>query len=160
MPSKTSGFSSAPWARTTWPARTFQSRSRGAPSGAVARSVRQALREPEQVPAVVADRRGAGHHRDVREGRQLGEGGGEPVPGGLAVDDHGGLGEEGAAGLGGLVDEHDGRAGAAGGERRGEAGRAGADDQDVGVGEAGGVAVGVGLGRRDAEAGGVADDGS
>ena len=41
-----------------------------------------------------------------------------------------------AAGLGGLVDEHDRGAGAAGGERGGEAGGAGADDEDVGVGEA------------------------
>ena len=106
---------------------------------------------------VVADRRGPGHDGDVRELCQLGERRGEPVPGGLAVDDDGGLGEQRAAGLVGLVHEHDRGAGAAGGEGGGEAGRAGADDQHVGMGEAAGVAVGVGLGGRDPEAGGVAD---
>ncbi len=115
------------------------------------------LAEAEQVLVVVADRRGARHQGDVRQPAELGQGGGQPVPGRLAVDDHGGLGEEGAAGFGILVRQHDGGTGAAGGERGGEAGRAGADDQDVGMGEAGGVAVGVGLGRRGAEAGGVAD---
>ena len=106
---------------------------------------------------VVADRGGAGHHRDVRQRRQFGGGGREPVPRRLVVDDDRRLGEQRAADLGVLVDDHHGRAGAAGGERGGEAGGAGADDEDVGVGEARGVGVGVGLGRRDAEAGGVAD---
>jgi hypothetical protein len=127
--------------------------------GRVGEMVGQPLREADHVLVVVADRRRPGQDAHVRPGVELGEGRGEPVPGGPAVDDDRRLREQRAAGLGGLVDEHDRRPGAAGGERRGEAGGAGADDEHVDMGEAAGIAVDVGLARRDTETGGGADHG-
>ena len=67
------------------------------------------------------------------------------------------VGEQRAAELGLLVEQHDAVAGARRGAGGGEARGPGADDGDFAMAMLVGVMVGVGIGRGDAEAGGAAD---
>ena len=87
---------------------------------------------------------------------QLGHGVRDPLGGGLAVEGLAGV-QQAAAELFLLVGENHPRAAASGGEGGGQAGRAGADHQHVAVVVHPVVAVRIDLGRRAAQAGGLAD---
>jgi hypothetical protein len=123
-----------------------------------AEMVGDALHQGDVVVIVVAEGGGARQDDDGLEPVELGQRLGEPFLSRLTIDLGRYVVQERAARLGLLVGEHHPLAGARGGERRGEAGGAGADDQHVAMGMAMCVAVRVRVLRRDAEAGGGADD--
>ncbi len=156
LSANTSGRSMAPVARTTCLARTFHRRSRD-PLAASGRSGLAPFQQRQVVVLVIPERRRPREHPDIIHAGELLRRRRGPIERRAALDD-GALGQQLTAELGLLIGEDDPRAGAPGGERRGQSRRTAADDQHVAMGVHLVVDVGIGLGRRLAEAGGAAND--
>ena len=121
--------------------------------------VGDALGQRHEIVVVITEGRGAGQYLHVRHGgkprsRRL-----RPVVTRLAVDRQAAVEVQRTADFRLLVDEHDTGTGFGGGKRCGKAGDTGANHQHVTMGITAGIMIRVRFRRRDAEAGGAADEG-
>ena len=119
--------------------------------GRVVQVIRQPLAKTHHVLVIIADGRGP-RHQPHPGGAQAAHLRLDPVPGRLAVDLHGRIGQQRSAHFGVLVNQGHIRAGLRRSQGGGNARSTRADDQHVGVQIAAGIAVGVSLGRRLAQA--------
>ena len=110
----------------------------------------------DQIVVVVAERRGARQERHLGQARKLAQGALDPGER-RGILDLLPLGQQPAAEARLLVDQDHPRPGTPGSERCREAGRPAADHQDVAMGVALVVAIGIGLQRRFAQARGAPD---
>ena len=110
------------------------------------------LGDGQPVVVVITEYRGAAHQGNVGHGGQLGHRHRRPFPCRGAIDGPG-LSRQRAAEFGAVVGYDDPRTGTARGNGRRQSRRPAANDQNVAMGEAVFVAVGVGLAGRHAHAG-------